>query len=224
VLIGCSRYTTLDDRPSIAAGVNDLYAVLTAPATGGFAPQTCRVVHDPQHPGDLVEHVLQAARAATDTLLVYYAGHGLLDNRNQLHLAVAASSPDKPLIPSSAVNYDQVRDVLHQSPARNRMVILDCCYAGRAIPDLSGPADLADRAVISGAYVLTATLPTQTALAPDQARYTAFTGALLDLLRHGIPNGPDLLTLQTLYPHLRRHLVGPPEPHQPRQPTPHRPR
>jgi WD40 repeat protein len=215
VLIGCSRYTKLDDRPSIATGVNDLYSVLTAPATGGFAPEACWVLHDPQQPGDLVEHVLQAARAATDTLLVYYAGHGLLDNRNQLHLAVAASSPDKPLIPSSAVNYDQVRDVVRQSPACNRMVILDCCYAGRAIPDLSGPADLADRAVIGGAYVLTATAPTQSALAPDQDRYTAFTGALLDLLRHGIPDGPDLLTLQTLYPHLRRHLVGRglPEPH-----------
>jgi ABC-type branched-subunit amino acid transport system substrate-binding protein len=216
VLIGCARYTELADRPSIATGVTDLYSVLTAPATGGFDPEACLVLHDPGNVHDLHEQLVETARDTTDTLLIYYGGHGLLDERNHLHLAVATSRSDKALIPTSALNYEQIRAALRSSPARNKVVILDCCYAGRAIPDLSGSADLAGLGVVYGAYVLAATSPTELALAPAQDRYAAFTGALISLLRTGIPGGPALLTLEVLYPRLRRTLAARslPEPHQ----------
>ncbi len=68
-------------------------------------------------------------------------------------------------------------------------------------------------------YVLGSTGPHTLALAPTGSRYTAFTGALIDVLRSGLPEGPPLLDVDIVYraiyeradregfpiPHLARH-------------------
>ena len=74
--------------------------------------------------------------------------------------------------------------------------------------------DIVDQVGIEGSYVLTATPANAVALAPPGERYTAFTGALLDLLRTGIPGGSELLTIAEIYPRLKvaltsRHLPQP---------------
>lgn len=213
VLIGCARYEELPALPTVTAGVEGLRAALTHPDNGGFAPDTCQVVRDPADTASLGRELLKAAHASTDTLLVAYTGHGVLDERNHLHLALTGTSIDQALVPVTALAYDRIRDILAASPARNRIVILDCCFAGRAIHDMTA-ATLADRAAVEGSYVLTSTSADHTAVARPGDRYPAFTAALLNLLRQGIPDGPDLLTLETLFPHLRRDLAarGLPEP------------
>jgi WD40 repeat protein len=213
MLVGCSRYLELPGLPAVPAGLVDLQAALTDSLTGGFTPGTCQVIAEPGDGGGLARVLLEAARATEDTLLVYYAGHGVLDEDNKLHLALTGTSSDQALVPDTALAFDRVRSILRTSPARNRIVILDCCFAGRAIHDMAGP-DLSAQAVITGSYVLTATDADKTARASDGARHTAFTGALLGLLHTGIPEGPDLLTLEAIYPHLRQALFarGLPEP------------
>lgn len=207
VLVGCADYAELPALPAVSAGLADLRTALTDPTTGGFTADTCQVIAEPTDPGRLARVLLEAARTTLDTLLVYYAGHGVLDEDNNLHLALNRTSTDQALVPDTALPFARVRSILRASPATNRIVILDCCFAGRAIHDMSGP-DLSTRAVISGSYVLTATDADKTARAPGGARHTAFTGALLDLLHGGIPDGPDLLTLEAIYPHLRHCLLG----------------
>jgi hypothetical protein len=207
VLIGCSRYTHLPALPAVSTGLRDLRAALTDPVTGGFAATACQVIAEPADGGSLAAVLLDVARTTHDTLLVYYCGHGVLDSANRLHLALTGTRQDQALVPTSSLAFDHLRTILKDSPARNRVVILDCCYAGRAIHDMAGP-DLAAQAVITGSYVLTATDADKTARASDGVRHTAFTGALLDLLNHGIPQGPDLLTLDSLFPYLRTALVG----------------
>src|SRR5262249_33308774 len=68
---------------------------------------------------------------------------------------------------------------------------------------------------VDGVYVLTATEGPQRALSPEGQRNTLFTGELLRALREGVPHGPELLTLDALYQHLkaelrRRNLPTPP--------------
>lgn len=56
---------------------------------------------------------------------------------------------------------------------------------------------------IAGTYTLTSAPANAVALAPAGATYTAFTGELLQLLRTGVPGGPELLTLNEIYRRLR---------------------
>ncbi len=95
------------------------------------------------------------------------------------------------------------------SPATKKVVILDCCFSGRALADLAGDEEtIAGQVGIEGVYTLTATPRNAVALAPPGERYTAFTGALLDLLCGGIPGGPELLTFAAIFPRLKRTLIS----------------
>ncbi|MFD4685662.1 hypothetical protein ACFWNK_03080 [Streptomyces sp. NPDC058417] len=71
-------------------------------------------------------------RAATDTLMVYFAGHGLRDRSERLYLALEDTDADHPQIGSLA--YPMLRDVIRQvgHRSRYRLTILDCCYSGLA--------------------------------------------------------------------------------------------
>ncbi|RIH60732.1 hypothetical protein D3C59_16240 [Streptomyces sp. SHP22-7] len=76
--------------------------------------------------------VRDAALATEDTLLVYFAGHGLRDPGERLHLALTDADPDFPQI--GTLPYRQLRDLIRHAGhrARHRVTVLDCCYSGIA--------------------------------------------------------------------------------------------
>ncbi|WTW99210.1 caspase family protein [Streptomycetaceae bacterium NBC_01309] len=206
VVIGAASYAFLPELPAVARNVHGMRAAFCDPELWGLVPDLCRTVVDPEDPEDVVGAVAAAAREARDTLVVYYAGHGLLDSDSpDLHLALRRS---KELMGYTALSYQHIRRAVMRSPAQRRVVILDCCYSGRvAMPFMRGdPDDLARHAIVEGTYVLTSSARDIASLAPANERYTAFTGELLELLREGIPNGPDVISLELLYEHLDQRL------------------
>ncbi|MGI5176744.1 YqgE/AlgH family protein [Dactylosporangium sp. CA-152071] len=207
VLVGSSTY---DNFPAIPAVTNNLTAlrdVLVDPHRWGLDPDACRVVHNPETTRD-VHAVMRRAAAEVDVsglLLLYFAGHGVIDpDTGVLHLAVGQTMPDSAY--SSAVPFDWVRRLVQGSRSAHRVVILDCCYAGRAIPGLGADDDaaLATQVEIDRSCVLVAASGNRIALAPPDEPLTAFTGALVELLRDGVAGGPPLLDLGTLHDEIRR--------------------
>lgn len=155
------------------------------------------------------------AEQTLDTLLVYYAGHGLLTPEGQLYLAVKETMPGR--VRYSGLPFEWVREALRDSPAAIRVLILDCCFSGRVIETMADPAAFAaDATEVTGTYTLTATAGNLPAHSPSGQACTAFTGELLDLLNIGIPDGPAELTLGVIYPRLRQRLIarGMPRPQQ----------
>ena len=71
---------------------------------------------------------------------------------------------------------------------------------------------VADITHVEGVYTLTATTRNRTAHAPppDQqdTASTSFTGALIELITSGIPQGPSDLTLGVVYRNLRTRLAA----------------
>jgi uncharacterized caspase-like protein len=187
--------------PAIPRNLQDLRRVLTADS-GLFEPARVHVFDQVEH-GDL-KAIGTLARSAADTLVVYYAGHGLNEN-DDLYLAYENTDRDQPQLTGLA--YGTLRHLVTASPARRCIVILDCCYAGKVIGWMgAGDAAPAGELDIKGTYVLTATGMTDKAIAPEGDRHTAFTGALLRLLRDGIDNGREFLCVSDLHPHLADEL------------------
>jgi len=218
VLVGVEAYTdaSIPDEPAIANNITDLTEVLTDPALGAFAPGHLLTAAGGAGVEEVGSLLIAAADEAEDLLLFYYAGHGFpTTSRAELYLSLAGTGIDRPAF--TALPFDAVRDVFLGSAARSRVVILDCCYSGKAIGRTLGDADVLEPLDIAGTYTLTASPATRPASAalPGE-RHTAFTGRLLDLLRTGNPEaGPDL-SLGDIYRHLRTRLRadGLPEPQQ----------
>jgi uncharacterized protein YjbI with pentapeptide repeats len=207
VLIGASAYSHLEDLPAVRNNLSGFRDVLVDPALGGLPADNCTVVAEPAGPVDLYRMLRQQAAAAEDTLLVYFAGHGRTGSRNELFLCLPDTDPDE--LPYSAWPYDELRRVVADSRAAKKVVILDCCFSGRALADQAGDEEtILGQVGIQGTYLLTATAANAVALAAPGERYTAFTGALLDLLNKGIPDGPELLTFEQIYPRLQYTLTS----------------
>ncbi|MFD1048289.1 caspase family protein, partial [Kibdelosporangium lantanae] len=136
VLIGVSSFTDPDlyDLPSVTNNVDTLHGMLTHPDWWGIPLENCARIKDDVSAQRVRELLREAARSAEDVLLVYYAGHGLPLDPDDLVLATTHTRQKSPR--DSGVPIDDIRDVFLSSRARTRVLVLDCCYSGRALERL----------------------------------------------------------------------------------------
>ncbi|MFH9347854.1 hypothetical protein [Kitasatospora sp. NPDC017646] len=170
---------------------------------------------DPRDPIEFGNAVVAAAREAEDVLLVYFVGHGLVSPGNELYLATAATDDMAEGLAFKALPYQALREAFSNCRAGSIIVVLDCCFAGRARGSFGTAAsDGFALAALGGTYLLASASRDEQALSLPDEPYTAFTGELLRYLREGEPGGPPELTLEAGYRHLRRvlPLLGLPAP------------
>ncbi|MEU9384502.1 tetratricopeptide repeat protein [Streptomyces sp. NPDC048279] len=206
VLIGASRYSdpALPDLPAVGRTVTDLAGLLTEPPYRLVPESHCTVLLDDGDLRTVGDRLRAAVAGAEDLLLVHYTGHGLVaGRRHTLYLALPDSRWEAPEF--NSLEYDKLRDAVLDSPAETKVVVLDCCFSGRAVGDSlsadppgGGPGPI-DRLEVAGTYVLTSAQRDQVALALPGEEHTAFSGRLIRLLREGVVGGPELLTVDDLY-------------------------
>ncbi|MEV4514406.1 DnaJ C-terminal domain-containing protein [Dactylosporangium sp. NPDC049525] len=219
VLVGVSRYQrhaaragddegALDDLPTVRNNIAGLRRLLQDTSRWGLPRAHCRVLNQPSSSAEVLDVLREQADRATDTLLFYFAGHGLIDDRDEDEVYLALPGADRLRPNRESIPFKWIRnEFLDASRARRKVAIIDCCYSGRALGTWMSPdGPTPDGLEIFGTCVLTATARTRLALAPDNEPYTAFTGELIEALKNGIPDGPELLDLDTLYRHIYQRL------------------
>ncbi|MFI1840110.1 caspase, EACC1-associated type [Streptomyces olivaceoviridis] len=204
LLIGVHTYDGMENLPAVERNLTGLQQTLTDRDVWGLPPSHCMVLSQPSSTQAVLDNLGRVAANATDTLVVYYAGHGLTDPvSDELYLGLPGSDPERTY---SALPYDWVRRAMldPRVRARRKVMILDCCYSGRAL--LGGmnaatevTSQVADHALIEGTCLLVASSATRKALSPPGEQYTAFTGELITLLTEGVSGGPPLLDMDTVY-------------------------
>ncbi|MFE9422007.1 caspase domain-containing protein [Kitasatospora sp. NPDC006697] len=185
VSVSAFRDPGLDPLPQAMASVDELADALAGPG-GPLRWERITRIHDPRSADEVLRPLRAAAADSPDLLLLYYAGHGVPAG-DRLHLALPDTDQDA--VPTTALPVQQVLDLLQQAPVQHRLAWLDCCFAGLAL-DLPGAGDV---------NLLAAADRTRKALSPPGDRTTLFAGAVLELLREGVPDGPERLTLPLLH-------------------------
>ncbi|MDQ0774721.1 hypothetical protein QF026_003187 [Streptomyces aurantiacus] len=204
VLIGVDKYSALDDLPAVEKNLIGMEELLMGPGSWGLAREHCAVLSNPESHVPVFDAVRAAGKEATDALFVYFAGHGLPSPQLNLFLGLPNSHSGRLY---DSVDYDQLRSLIQECPARRRVVVLDCCYGGMAMHGRMGPElPFADLIGIEGTYLMTASAAQKTAMAPEGEHYTAFTGELLKAAVKGVPDGPEILDMGALFTHVRREL------------------
>ncbi|MCC7494330.1 MAG: SUMF1/EgtB/PvdO family nonheme iron enzyme [Fimbriimonadaceae bacterium] len=146
VLIGIDKYDS-EDVTALRYTVNDVTAfrdLLVDPAVGGAKPENV-VLLTPQSDGALrptrTGIMVQIKKAALrtqpdDTLIFYFAGHGMQTAEGQFLLGVDA---DPLLLADTAVPLERLPDILKDVRAKQIVAIIDACRndpnAGRAQAD-----------------------------------------------------------------------------------------
>ncbi|MEU4413234.1 caspase, EACC1-associated type [Nocardia salmonicida] len=216
VLIGTGsyRYNSIPGIPAVANNLADLNKALTG-RSGALYPRHCTSLLDPTGSAQVGDLISGAAERATDTLIVYYAGHGLLDHRGRLYLALTDTNPDR--VGYTALPFATLRQSILDSPAKNRILILDFCFSGRAFDALGdGRSDaILSQAGIGGMYTITSSARNELSYAPPGHRNTAVTAALIDaaMQQPGLPLDElcahvDQSLAHQGYPRLRHSRTG----------------
>ncbi|MEU8762656.1 AAA family ATPase [Streptomyces sp. NPDC048659] len=187
----------LSSVPSVATSAHDLRKALVERC--GVRAGNVRLLLDPADARTMARAIVDEAQRSQDVLLVWFIGHGLLGPEGELHLAARGTDRLTPgMAEHQALSFASLRQALGASRASYVVVVLDCCFSGRA--SLGGGPPVArslDLAPVHGMYLMGAA--EHLALAPSEARHTAFTGAVIELLTEGDPRGAPRLTLDAVF-------------------------
>ena len=136
-----------------------------------------------------------------DVLLMYFSGHGKLDQNGRLHLCMQDTETTDLL--STAVSNVRINEFADASRARNIVLILDCCYAGA----FRG-GDLGESVAGPGRYVLSSCRGTQLANDATVDNGTSFfTQHLVDgLLTAGDSDDDGYVSFSDVYAYIDRRL------------------
>ncbi|AGM07148.1 caspase, EACC1-associated type [Amycolatopsis keratiniphila] len=201
VLAGVARYQSFPALSQVTNGVNELLRLWTSGPVPTFRQDRISVLADPTHE-TLLSEVAEVVGRVGDTLLLYFAGHSLLSSRRgDLLLATSDTRPDAE---STAVPYNSIREMLLDSRVKRSAVILDCCFAGRALESMRR---FSDPGKGSSHFVLATGSTDASAFASADRTYPVFTDALVDILDNGVPGESAYLTMDQVYFGVRRRAL-----------------
>jgi hypothetical protein len=147
--------------------------------------------------GTLKDEVEKLFSAPAEVALFYFAGHGHLENSGGYLLGSEARRGD------DGLSLNEVLVFANNSPAANKIIILDSCHAGIA----GNPPTLKDSALLAeGMTILAASASDQ--YASEQGGNGVFTALLLDALNGGAANILGDITPGSIYGHIDQSLGG----------------
>ncbi len=226
VLIGASFFPrdekNLPPIPQIVNNVNSLSQIFTDKQIIGISESNITLILDETTPDKVLERLATVARKAEDTLIVYYAGHGLIGHTPPVDgkLLLAVKDTTDAYAAFNSIHFEDFWSAILVSPAPKKVLIIDCCFSGRAIRELKSPlSSRANKSTgninLAGTYVITSTSPTTPYVIPSEnERYTYFSAKLIEILQQGIDNQKSAINLEELYENIRHELyrLGRPEP------------
>ena len=196
ILLGTDQYDNYAALPAVVRNLEEFRHALVLAKRGGFPSEHCHTIPNPLDPAELAVHIKDVAAQATDVLLVYCCGHGLID-KGQLQLALQHTTEDR--LHWTALPVALLKEAITSSPAAIKVLIVECCYSGLVIPMADASEMLHQQSKVAGAYTLTSSSSDEISVAPAGEEFTAFGGALVRLLREPPPGHPDGASLNEIF-------------------------
>jgi len=212
ILIAESKYEDprLQNLQCPESDVDGLNEILKQKDLGNFAETF--VLKNADN-GEVLIKINQILKKAgkNDLVLIYYSGHGKLNDAGKLHLATANTNVD--VLESTSIPVDTIKNYTEVSPSNRVVLILDSCFSG-AVGESFIKGDVGDQLqLISGGrglYIITASTAIQTALEKEGERFSTFTKHLIKGIISGeadIDNN-GVITLDELYKYVHDNVLA----------------
>ncbi len=192
LIIGNDRYDDpkLAQLKTPAADSQALARVLGDASIGSFDEVTPLINQSETKVRRAISQFL-AGKKPDDLVLLYFSGHGVLDDRGRLYLALKDTLVS--LLKATSIPSSFIADEMDSCRSRRQILVLDCCHSGAFARGTKGEQKAITENTFEGSgfgrVVLTASDSTQYALEGDQvikqSELSLFTHFLLDGLKTG---------------------------------------
>jgi hypothetical protein len=159
---------------------------------------------------------LFAKKGRDDLLLLYFSGHGVVDKRGRLYLAVKDTNLD--IISGTSIEATFITNEMNASDSRRQLLILDCCNSGafergmKGAPGASVHTCDIFEGIGVGRFVMTATDSTQYAWEGDnligKPKNSIFTRYLIKGLQGEAADDNGEITFDSLYEYVHDQVVS----------------
>ena len=208
IAAGTARYRRLDEKAQLPGVVDEVDRVVDVFVRRlGYRRELEDIGRDPTSVdlrSTLSAWFSDRERDASDTIVLYYSGHGWVTDRRRFVLATSDS--DKSNVAGTTLTPIEIAWMLDGSCAERVMVILDTCFAGHGAPDFTKSALTAARSVrteeAGGLYCLAVAGPVQKA---RPGAFAAALGAAIANRAHGGAVQP-FLGLEDLLEDINEHF------------------
>ena len=209
LLVGVGEYLDAGIR-DLPLTVQDVLALETALAAAGYTVVTLHggLADEARKPtrGNIIGRLGQMAAntGPGDLLLVYFGGHGALDNKDQRPYLLARDTYLNDL-EETGVDLLKFQEKLRGAGAQARVLLLDACHSGSGRSDDRMSAEFQRLAFqeAEGLAVLASCRQEQRSYEHEDGQHGAFTYFLLDALQGGqgrraVQAGTDYVTFHSL--------------------------
>jgi len=209
LLVGVSKFqdAALGGLKAPAEDVQAFAGILRDPERGGFDSVVTSLDEDVETIRGKLSDVLDNRRPS-DSVLIYYSGHGINAASGQLFLATEKTVAQRPRLYSLAAS--EIRDMMRESRASQLIVVLDCCHSGAFMEGAKGAALPVSQQTFSagdgaeGEYVLMSCNAMQVSLDGVDSALSRFTSWMVDGLRGDAAPDHPVITLDDLYDYVCR--------------------
>lgn len=200
LIVGIDYYESIK---SLRGAVNDAHSVKGilerhADGTTNFTQPRLMLASCPDtavHRTELREAVQELFRDQVDVALLYFSGHGFIDETGGF--LCASDCVDG----HDGLTLTEVMSFANQSPAKNKVIILDCCHSGDAGNSTVSPAFAQ---IKDGVTILTASTAEQYAM--EVGGSGVYTSLLVDALNGSAANLVGDVTPGSVYAHVDQSL------------------
>ena len=192
LIIGNDRY----DDPKLAqlktpAADSQALARILGDASIGFFDEVMPLINQSETKVRRAISQFLAGKKPDDLVLLYFSGHGVLDDRGRLYLALKDTLVS--LLKATSIPSSFIADEMDSCRSRRQILVLDCCHSGAFARGTKGEQKAITENTFEGSgfgrVVLTASDSTQYALEGDQvikqSDLSLFTHFLLEGLKTG---------------------------------------
>jgi hypothetical protein len=218
LIIGNSKYEDPAFAELVTPGkdAKKFAEILRAPDIGNFDTVITLFDETEGHCRREISRFLKQ-RSVDDLSLLYFSGHGVLDDQGQLFFAVRDSELE--ILRATAISANLVRQEMDSSYSRQQLLILDCCYSGAYSHGAKGVNQTSISALTTfsgtglGRIILTATDATQYAWEGSQlignAENSVFTHFLIEGLETGLADRDKdgEISIDELYDYVYENIV-----------------
>ncbi len=141
-----------------------------------------------------------------DCIVIYLSGHGIVSTVD-FKLYFPAKDTGSKFIDDEGISIESLKSRLRSSRATSKILVLDCCFSGRAI-DGTMSSDIVSQTIttnvlesVSGTYIMTSACQDRPSLYDPKNKNipTNFTSKFISSIRDGIDNQKDSLEIGDIF-------------------------